>query len=401
MNGRPTNNRPTILTLLLMSMLLLGLLAGCSTDDANPTTAAASGDDYTQIDFSLPYGGLTVSDEEQAFGDDELLLMSLAEEGEEVVDPVADDPMVRDMVNMGHHAFDPADSTRPHFTFVHLRWGMLRDMMDSVSVEPSCDVNDWTGALNVDRGVLLVRRVIRFERPLDHIIFPRLNHQTVGLVSHTACGFDGVVLQILERPEEYAAPDSNSLDANMLHINLGEFSADIAVRDLAGMEEVYEAGTAGNNVAVTGFTLRDLSICPKGFLSGHFRRLAEDRPDSVLVDDRPGEQYGVYAGMWRGLEGRIHGHLRGGYGVDEDGNRVFIGKYIGARGEFRGLIRGTWEPGAADDLMAGFRGQWMAANGNVEGLLGGEAFAVEGTPGGFFTGRWTTLCDDEAEATLQ
>ena len=81
------NNRPTILTLLLMSMLLLGLLAGCSTDDASPTSAAASGDDYTRIDFSLPYGGLTVSNEEQAFGDDELLLMSLAEEGEEVADP--------------------------------------------------------------------------------------------------------------------------------------------------------------------------------------------------------------------------------------------------------------------------------------------------------------------------
>ncbi len=154
-------------------------------------------------------------------------------------------------------------------------------------------------------------------------------------------------------------------------------------------------------MAITGFTLSDVSVCPKGFLSGHYRRLADDRPDSIQVDDRAGERYGVFAGMWRGLEGRINGHLRGGYGVDEEGNRVFIGKYIGRRGEFRGLIRGTWEPGSTDDEMASFRGQWASAGGRVEGLLGGETFAVEGSAGGFFTGRWTTLCDDEAEDTLQ
>jgi len=160
----------------------------------------------------------------------------------------------------------------------------------------------------------------------------------------------------------------------------------------------------GNKFAVNGFTLSDVSVCPKGFLSGHYRRLPEDRPDrpdSVDVDDRPGEIYGVYAGMWRGLEGRIHGHLRGAYGVDAEGQRIFIGKYIGPRGAFRGLIRGSWVPAETDDQLAGFRGQWVSARGNVEGLLGGEAFAVAGTPGGFFAGRWTTLCDDEAEDAVR
>ncbi len=397
--------RPTRLTMLLIAMfLLIGLLTGCSEDSETPTSAGAGADDYSQIDFSLPYGGLTASDEDVAFGDEALLAMSLAEEGDEVADPTADDPVVRDLMDRGHNRFDPTDSTRPHFTFVHLRWGMLRDMMDSVAIEPPCDVTDWTGALSVDRGVLLVRRAIRFEHPSDHIIFPRLNQQTVGLVSHTACGFDGVVLQILERPQEYADSDSTDLAPNMLHINLGEFSADIAVRDLAGMERVAEVDDLGNKFAVTGFTLSDISVCPKGFLSGHYRSLPEnrtDQPDSVDSDDRPGERYGVYAGMWRGLGGRIDGHLRGAYGVDADGERIFVGKVIGPRGRFRGLIRGTWEPGSADDQLAGFHGQWVSANGNIEGLLGGEAFAVAGTPGGFFTGRWTTLCDDEAEEAVR
>ncbi len=395
-------NRPTILSLLLMSMLVVtGLLTGCSEDSESPVGAAAGTDDYSQIDFSLPYGGLTTSDEEVAFGDESLLAVALAEEGDEVLDPMADDPLVRELEDLGRAEFDPDNPDQPHFTFVHLRWGMLRDMMDSVAITPPCDVTDWTGAVHVDRGALVVRRVIRFERPLDHIIFPRLDRQTVGLVSHTACGFDGVVLQILERPQDYDAPDSLGLGPNMLHISLGAFTADIAVRDLAGMEEVYDVGDLGNKCAVTGFTLSDLEICPKGFLSGHYRRLPEDRPDSVSVDEPAGERYGVYAGLWRGLEGRIGGFLRGGYGVDADGQRVFIGKYIGPRGHFRGLIRGTWEPGESADMLAQFRGQWVSASGNVEGLLGGEAFPVAGTPGGFFTGRWTALCDDQAEENLR
>jgi len=391
-------NRPPILILLLMATLVLtSLMTGCSEDTTAPAEPQTAGDDYSQFDFALPYGGLTASDEEVAFGDEALLAMSLAEEGEEVADPVADDPMVRDLERQGQSRYDPNDPNRPHFTFVHLRWGMLRDMMDSVAVTPPCAVTDWTGAINVDRGILLARRVIRFERPADHIILPRLNRQTVGLVSHTACGFDGVVLQIMERPRVSAASDSVDLEPNMLHINLGGFSADIAVADLAGMDRMAVVDDLGNKFAVTGFTLDDLSVCPKGFLSGHFRRLPDDRPDSVQNGDRAGQRYGVFAGMWRTLDGRIGGHLRGGYGVDADGQRIFVGKYIGPRGAFRGLIRGTWEPGDAADLLASFNGQWSGANGQVEGLLGGEAFAVENTPGGFFVGRWTTLCDDQAE----
>ena len=387
--------RPNILAL-AAALLLVVALAGCSSEDTPVSAAATGGDDYTQIDFAQTYGGLTTSDEAVAFGDEALLTMSLAEDGEEFADPVADDPAVRDMAMAGTRPQDPNDRQRPHFTFVHLRWGMLRDMMDSVAIEPPCDVTDWTGAITVDRGVLVVRRVIRFERPLDHIILPRLDFQTVGLVSHTACGLDGLVLEIMERPAAIGDPDSTGLEPNVLHINLGDFSADFAVADLAGTDAVYDVGISGAKIAVTGFTMSDVEVCPKGFLSGHFRALPTDLPDSVRNGDRPGEQYGVFAGMWRNPAGRIDGHLRGGYGVDENGERIFIGKYIGPRGHFRGLIRGTWEPGVAPAVPAVFSGHWANAAGTVDGRLGGECFPVEGTPGGFFTGRWSALCDDDA-----
>ena len=294
MMSHPTM-RPSRLGLLLLSLMMVtGLLAGCSDEATTPVSSTTGTDNYAQIDFSLPYGGLTASDEAEAFGDESLLAMTLSEEGENVADPLSDDPMVREMEREGRRAFDPRDPVRPHFTYVHLRWGMLRDMMDSVSVTPACDVTDWTGSIRVDRGLLVVRRVIRFERPLDHIIFPRLDQQTVGLVSHTACGYDGVVLQILERPAEYADRDSSGLAPNMLHINLGDFAADIAVRDLAGLERVVAVGDQGNKFAVTGFTLSDLSVCPKGFLSGHYRRLRTERPDSVQSDEQAGERYGIF-----------------------------------------------------------------------------------------------------------
>jgi hypothetical protein len=93
--------------------------------------------------------------------------------------------------------------------------------------------------------------------------------------------------------------------------------------------------------------------------------------------------------------------MRGGYGVTEEGERVFIGKYINRHGRFMGLIRGDWYPADEERDLAEFRGQWISYGGNVEGLLGGQAHPVEDYPGGFYVGRWTTLCDDEAENLVQ
>ncbi len=110
---------------------------------------------------------------------------------------------------------------------------------------------------------------------------------------------------------------------------------------------------------------------------------------------------GRLAGLWQGLDGRIEGFLRGGYGLDADGQRVFVGKVIGRGGHFRALVRGTWEPGDGPNALATFTGEWAGVGGRIEGVLGGEAHPVEGYPGGFFTGRWTTLCDQQAEAVVR
>ncbi|MBU8870613.1 MAG: hypothetical protein KOO60_07105 [Gemmatimonadales bacterium] len=378
--------------ILMVALLLLGgTLIGCSDEAVDPLAAdpladnSPSVDNYDLMDFSLPYGGLTTSDEAEAFGDGSLQLMMLAEDEELVDDPLADDPAI---------------SERPVFTFLKLRWGMLSGPEDSLRVNDGhCEVTDWTGELHTDRGLVVVRRMVAFEQPADHVIFPRLDEKTVAFVSHTSCGSDGLVIQIIERPID---PDAEGYIPNILHINLAGYQGEFEVGQLAALDLLIEVDEQGNQIQLTGFKISDLNICPKGFLSGRFGRIpGQGDAEEMGVDERPGEHLGNIAGTWTNLTGRIEGFLRGGYGLDQTGNRVFFGKYIDRQGRFRGMLVGTWELAAEERDLAAFSGHWVSASGNAEGRLGGRAYSVEGSSGGFFAGRWATLCDDEAVGEIR
>jgi len=384
-----------LLTLPLAFLYCLGLLAGCSADGDGPVSAGQTGsDDFENMDFSQPYGGLTATDEPAAFDDASLQAMMIAEDGELVEDEFASDEDVQALMAEGQLPGDAHDTARPRFTFLRLAWGMVRGPGDTLG-EPSgpCDVVEWTGEIHTDRGIVLVRRVMRFEEG-DHLVRPRLDRRTVAFVSNTTCGFDGLLLQIIERPADH---DPENTEPNRLHINTGPFSGVYEIDGLAGLSEIHEIDDAGNLFQLNGFNLSDVDYCPKGFLSGRYRIL--DGETGSL--DEPGNAVGKMAGAYLGLNGRIRGFMMGAYGFDEQGERVFYGKYIDRLGRFRGLLRGTWVAGDGEDHLAGFEGHWVTRNGNREGLLGGLAHAVEGYPGGFYEGRWTTVCDDEAEDQVQ
>ena len=390
-------NKPLRLLVILMMFALF--ITACSDDGENLAETSLTGtDDFEGMDFSLPYGGLTISDENEAFGDDSLKAMMYAEDGEEFEDPM-DDAEVQELEDQGNQPGNADDPDRPRFTFLRLRWGMVTGPQDSLIVpDGPCDVTDWSGEIRTDRGIVLVRRLIRFEQPHDHIVRPRSNKQTVDFVSHTACHFDGLLLQIIERPEDF---ESNNTDPNLLHIEAGPYSGVYEVEALAGLNDIIEVDDQGNLMQLNGFNLSDLAYCPKGFLAGRFRRLPVENPELTLGEEDPGIQVGRMAGVNTNLQGRINGFMRGGYGLDPEGNRVFFAKYIDRRGAFRGLMTGTWEPAENERNLRSFEGHWINAAGTTEGMLGGRAHALEDFPGGFYEGRWTTICDDEAEGQVQ
>lgn len=383
--------------LLAVLVILLTMFTGCSEESSNVAETSTFGtDNYDSMDFSLPYGGLTVSDEYEAFDDGSLQAMLDAEDDGEVEGEYAADPEIQALEAAGEEPGNPDDPDRPRFTFLRLRWGLIRGPADTLNVpEPPCDITEWSGLIHLDRGILQAQRLIRFEAH-DHLVRPSLDRQTVALVSHTACGHDGLLLKIIERPGDF---DPEHEEPNRLHINLGPYSAVFEVEALAGLQELVEIGDNGNLVKLTGFNLSDVSYCPKGFLSGRFRHIPDEE---VVVDEESGgTQIGRMAGTYTDLAGRITGFMRGGYGLDADGNRVFFCKYIDRRGHFRGLMRGTWEPGDEERDMTSFTGHWVSRSGNREGLLNGVAHPVQDIPGGFYEGRWTTICDDQAEEQIR
>ncbi|PIE75602.1 hypothetical protein CSA17_06590, partial [bacterium DOLJORAL78_65_58] len=287
-------------------------------------------------------------------------------------------------------AADPNDPTRPRFTFLRLAWGMVRGPGENFELpsEP-CDALDWTGEIHTDRGIVLVRRLIRFEEA-DYLARPRPDRRTVAFASHTSCGSDGLLLQIIERPVDYSPENT---EPNHLRITTGPFSGVYTIEELAGLDEVHEIDHDGNIFQLNGFNLSDVAYCPKGFLGGRYRLV----PGHTIDPQEPSRVAGRLTGVYRGLGGRITGFLRGAYGFDAEGERVFHGKYIDRLGHFRGFLGGVWVTGDDTDPLDYFQGHWINRSGKREGLLSGRGYPVAAYPGGFFEGRWTTLCDDQAE----
>ncbi len=391
-------NHPTLKTLtavLAVAALAATLmLAGCSDDAASPAgQTLTGGDDYENLDFTQPNGGLTATDEEPAFGDKAFEDLLYTEDMQASDDPVLEDPEV---LHMDDLANDPADSTgegRPRFTFVRLEWGMIHGPDDSLVTPGDCPPLDWSGAVAVDRGIVVATLLVRFELPFDHLVRPRPDRRTLGFISHTYCHFDGLVLKIIERPEDIA-PDT---EPNMLHISTGPFTRDFTLRELVDMNENFPVDDLGNSMHIVGYAGGNPNVCPKGFLRGRWRLLPEPAEDDTTGVIEPGlaVQYGTFGGPWLGLGGGIRGFMNCGYGLDVDGNQVFFGKRIDRFGRFVAFVNGTWT--AAEDRisLAGFNGDWVTEDGMREGELGGNAYPYPGYDGGFYEGRWAALCDPD------
>ncbi|HPF35791.1 MAG TPA: hypothetical protein P5571_09290 [Candidatus Krumholzibacteria bacterium] len=367
--------------LLAIALILLALTGCGSQDDPAAVTAA---DDYETMDLDKAFGGLTVSDEAADFGDADLAAMSAADIDADIDDALQDDPEVLayEQAALGEAA---PDSARPEITVLRLTWGQLAGLPEDL--DDPADLLDWSGGLSVDRGLVVARRRILFEAR-DHLVRPRPDRQTLTWVSWTGRHYDGLLIEIIVPP---ASADDPAAAPNMFHLRTGPLQLDIPVAELAGLDRTADVDAAGNALRLEGFHLGDADVCPKGFLGGAW--VADPR----MLDDGTEVPGGWFKGRWLSLWGRPVGVLRGRYGVNEAGEKVFFGKAVNHEGRFLALIEGEWTPGGTAG-QGEFHGRWYNAALSVEGVLGGGYLQVPGRPGGTFSGRYAGLCDEDGES---
>jgi hypothetical protein len=232
--------------------------------------------------------------------------------------------------------------------------------------------------------VVIVRRVILFERGIDSITRPREDPQTVSWTSYTGGHFDGLLLQIVEPRTRMEHDAMDAEVANMVHVKAGSFSAEFATTAIPGLDRTADEGEAGS-IHFLGFEYNGTLGCPRGFLAGIWAHGPEDSEFDG----------GFFRGRWVNIAGTTAGYVQGLWGVNGEGERVFRGKYISRRGEFLGFVGGGWAPGDVPGTGQ-FRGEWTNKTQAREGYLGGRFLQAEDRPGGFFQGRWTADCDPDA-----
>ena len=327
------------------AFILAGALAMVACGSTADTTDLDPASDTSELE--LEYGGFEEGDEEPMFGDASFGL--LAEDAE---DPVGDEGETEPERPAGErpNTTRPAPGDLPKIAFTAV-WGKLR-------LDPNVQQRtDWTGGLVV-RGAAISRvRTIRFEQN-DHLL-PRQSRDHIRWASVTGPHHDGVQALV-------HVADRNGA----VRFQTAPFAVTIPVRELNDYRRVFRVGD--NQVAISAFVVN-----PQDCATGHMRgRWSPANSDGI----------GQFIGRWMSEDGTLHGHVRGRYGVRANGDQVWAGKVINARGQFIGRMRGTWDNGHFEGNYAG--------RGGKHGAIRGRYANDPNNPGGYFAARWAERCGD-------
>ena len=334
---------------LLLSAALAGALAACGSA-GEPTD---EGDEADEIAAALERenGGFTMEDEAPVFGDEDAFAAAELEAETDYDDPMDRDPAV------------VADLGAPAAAVYHaaILWGQMpADVESDVAV-------DWSGTLSINRGGLIIRRVVAFEDQTD-AVEARTDRRTIALRSVTRPHADGLRLTIVDPAPESADPLVLTYTADAG----AAYSVEVAA--LLDGPQSHEVDDLGNRLVAVA--MREAAdVCQNGFLRGRWHRVRDGR--------------GRFLGIVSGADGEPVGHLRGVYGRRRTGDEVFFGKFIDRTGRFRGLLAGTYGEGH-------FAGRWIDRGDPDRGVLAGEYRENERAAGvgGHFLGRWAeTACN--------
>jgi hypothetical protein len=277
----------------------------------------------------------------------------------------------------------------------------VRILWGSLVYDPSItEMTDWTGSLEVEFGVVVVRRLVYFEDGQDYIK-PREEPGLVEWVSQTSCHYDGICVNIYIPPLDVfgcTGPDGDAVFCiPTIIFNTEPFTDTFYVEELYNLDTVFQLEGTGNSVAIRSFEIPP-KACAKGFLGGRWGY------------DSTGQ--GIFYGRWISQNGRLMGHMKGIWGIisgdDASGTvlPVFYGKYVDVNGKFMGLLKGTYYDlpipfgyGHGYGIYRGpdgmFYGNFYDAEMHELGIMRGY-FQLP-IPGGdeelgSFYGRWDTHC---------
>lgn len=348
--------RPALI-LVFVVIASMAWVSGCRSPEAPVMGTDDIATRQQNPDLNDEYGGFNMMDEAPAFGDDVL-------SSEFAGDATYNDPFASDIEDV-----EASDAPR---LFLMITWGNLhRD-------EGISHRREWKGSLRVDPGVIVLRRTIRFE-PTDRIV-PRTERDLLEWETITGLGMDGILVRIVPRPSDTATNDSIDPENTIIKFSMNPVEAEFRLSELPDLHKVVTLDD-GNAVALNAVVLPP-SACPHGFLRGVWRNHPE----------RPG---GVYFGHWATADGEVKGFLRGIYGVNDEGQKVFFGKMIDTRGRFEGIVRGKWDSHPENENGGWFAGHWVDRNRMIKGGLRGEwRWSPQGI-GGFFRGAWAVACETE------
>ena len=345
--------------LLLLVSLILPL--GCieftpdATGGSSEETSASDSNEFTEPTSleTEESGGYDAEDEEPLFGLDS---MEQYEEDGEVEDPT---------VSEEEETAAEADPEAQVY-LIRIVWGNLqlngRDDRDREEIDG--DWIDWTGSLSFNGdGDLLLKRTILFDRH-DSIV-EEDDPLVIEWQSYTGSHIDGILAKLIYRPVE-------GEESPVVTFVTDPITQEIAVAELDHYNEIVTINEEGHGAAFTALRVDD-DDCEEGFLAGKFH-------------DRHEGDGGIFRGAVLSETGALNGHVRGHYGVDDEDEQVFFGKYINTAGHYRGILHGSYGDGA-------FSGSWFEVFGLDEGMLNGKYVTGTEVDSGFFQGFWEKTCE--------
>jgi hypothetical protein len=319
-----------------LALLLASTTVACVDDASNgPTT------EQVAAAIEQENGGLDTTDEAPMFGVDSAFDAAAIETDTVEPDPMSTDPQI---VAMG--APGAANVVARDLVIV---WGRFPADRDATTGR------DWSGQLQLSRGGMLIRRKIAFEQGTDRVL-PRTSRDVIAFESVTRPAADGLALTVFD-------PDpSNAAALSLTYTPNGGTAHTLDLSQLANGPIVVDVGD-GNRILVAGHR-RD--ACDHGFLRGRWRALSPNA--------------NAYLGVVADSDGNPVGHIRGIAGQRQNGDHVMFGKFINRDGQFKGLLKGTYENGK-------FVARWIDRAGD-HGEIHGVYFPGATDHGGGFLGRW-------------